>query len=521
MLYGNPEEVIAFLTAADTGAGSKHTPDIVQTHISVIVRFETRVYKLKRPVCFPYLDFSTPQKRYDACLKELELNCRTAPALYLAVRRITRTADGGLEFDGAGELVDAVLHMRRFDDDGLLATMAQRGQLDAGLMSRVAAAVAASHRQAPVLATAAGAGRLRAVLALNRESEAACVLALGTDLPQRLNQALAHALEQHAAVLDARAAKGKVRHCHGDLHLGNLCVYQGEPLLFDCLEFNDDMATIDVLYDLAFVLMDVWRFNQQALANWVMNRYLDLADEADGLPVMPFFMALRASIRAQILATQAGQARAEGDNGRATTCTAQAMAFLELALDFLKARPVGLLAIGGLSGSGKSTIAAAVAHAFGSVPGARVLSSDRLRKQFFSVSAQTRLPPEAYSSEVSGRVYAGQARQAQALLGLGVAVVADAVFSNPQGREAIEQCAVASAVPFAGIWLDVPADRLFERVASRQNDPSDATSDVVQRQLASDTGPLTWHRVSAAGTVDEVVGEVLQYATGRLSDQGH
>ncbi|MFA7623850.1 MAG: phosphotransferase, partial [Pusillimonas sp.] len=374
-------------------------------------------------MCFPYLDFSTPQKRYDACLKELELNCRTAPALYLAVRRITRTADGGLEFDGAGELVDAVLHMRRFDDDGLLATMAQRGQLDAGLMSRVAAAVAASHRQAPVLATAAGAGRLRAVLALNRESEAACVLALGTDLPQRLNQALAHALEQHAAVLDARAAKGKVRHCHGDLHLGNLCVYQGEPLLFDCLEFNDDMATIDVLYDLAFVLMDVWRFNQQALANWVMNRYLDLADEADGLPVMPFFMALRAAIRAQILATQAGQARGAGDDVRALACVGQAMTYLDLAFAFLKRRPAALLAIGGLSGSGKSTVAAAVAHAFGPVPGARVLSSDRLRKRLFSVSATTRLPPEAYASGVSEQVYAEQRRQSLQLLGFGVAVV--------------------------------------------------------------------------------------------------
>lgn len=512
--------VVAFLVRAG-GQPGDHAPDTVQTHISVIVRFGQVVYKLKRAVCFPYLDFSTPQKRYEACLQELALNRRTAPALYLGVRRITRAACGKLEFDGPGELVDAVLQMRRFNDDGLLATMAQRGQLDTNLMTLVAAAVADSHSQAPVWPGVAGADRLRAVLSLNRRSEAGSVDALGTDLPQRLNHALALELERHAGLLDARAARGKVRHCHGDLHLANLCVYQGKPLLFDCLEFNDDMATIDVLYDLAFVLMDLWRFNLPALANWVMNRYLDLADEADGLPVMPFFMALRASIRAQILATQAGQAREAGDDVRASECAGQAITYLDLAFSVLAPGPFGLLAIGGLSGSGKSTIAAAVAHAFGPVPGARVLSSDRLRKRLFSVSADTRLPPEAYASEVSEQVYAEQARQAQGILGLGASVVADAVFSRPQGREQIAQCAVEAAVPFVGVWLDVPPERLFERVAARQNDPSDATEDVVQHQLDADVGVMTWHRVWAAGTVDEVAGTVLHYATGRLSDQGH
>ncbi len=505
----NQSAVLEFLLASGGRPVDGGRPDTVHTHISVIVRFAETVLKLKRALSFPYLDFSTPEKRYLACLKELDLNRRAAPELYLGVHRITRAPEGGLEFDGAGELVDAVLLMRRFDDAGLLANMARLQKLDNDLMTRVASAIVRSHQSAPVVPFDNGAARLRNVLAMNRQSEAVTMNVLGNDWPQRLNMALARRLEEHALVLDARAARGKVRHCHGDLHLGNVCVYQGEPVLFDCLEFNDDMATIDVLYDLAFVLMDLWYCGQPAFANWVMNRYLDDVDELDGLPLLPFFMALRAAIRGQVLATQSGQARDAGDEPRAIRCADQSRSFIELAFQLLEVHPVVLLAVGGLSGSGKSTMAAAVAHQLGPVPGARVLSSDRLRKRMFSVSAQTRLPSEAYTSPVSARVYAQQIAQAEQVLGLGVAVVADAVFSRTEGRDAIQRAAERAGVPFIGIWLDVPQERLLERVVARQNDPSDATQEVVESQLAADIGPINWLRISTEGTIEEVSVAVL------------
>lgn len=514
-------EVIAFLIKSGSGLTRTDQSDTLQTHISVIIRFADTVLKLKRPVCFPYLDFSSPEKRYQACLKELALNRRTSPVLYLGVLRITRASDGGLEFDGPGPLVDAVLRMRRFEDQALLATMAQQGRLDTSLMTRVAMAVADSHQHAPVAQIDNGAERFRTILALNRHSEAVSAQVLGSDLPRQLNLLLAATIEQHTDVLNARALAGKVRHCHGDLHLGNLCLYQGEPLLFDCLEFNDEMATIDVLYDLAFVLMDLWQFKLPALSNWVMNRYLDLVDEKDGLPLMPFFMALRAAIRGQVMATQAAQALAAGDDQRAARCTGQSMDFFRLGLQLLEPRPVVLVAVGGLSGSGKSTVASVIAHHFGPVPGARVVSSDRLRKTQFSVSPLTRLPPQAYAADVSARVYAEQRHQTSQLLGSGVAVVADAVFSKPEGRDAIAACAADAGVPFAGIWLDVPARRLLERVAARVNDPSDADGAVVQRQLQNDVGPMNWHRVSGEGTPAEVAEAVLRHISGCLSDQRH
>ena len=509
--------VLEFLNRAIAEPGATVAPDMVHTHISCIVRSESTVYKLKRAVRFPYLDFSTPQKRYDACCKEFELNRRTAPGLYRDVLRVTRSVDGGLEFDGTGELVDAVLQMVRFDDALLLSKMAERHELYPLLLTQVACAVAKSHRQAPVCATAKGANRLQAVLELNRQSEPETMQVLGTDSPRRLNEALMAELRRHAGLLDARAAAGKVRHCHGDLHLGNLCVHHGMPVLFDCLEFNDDMATVDVLYDLAFLLMDLWRLDEPALANWVMNRYLDEADETDGLGLLPLFMALRASIRAQVLATQAAQALTGGNADEARVCIAQANGFIAHAFDFLHPRHVGLLAVGGLSGSGKSTVAKAVAYKLGPVPGARVLSTDRLRKQLFSVPAETRLLPAAYVPEVSARVYANQVDQARLLLSRGVAVVADAVFSHPEGREAIENCALECGVPFAGVWLDVAPERLLRRVADRRNDPSDATPEVVERQLENDIGAMHWSRIPNEGSIADVSCAVWQCVAGRFT----
>lgn len=502
--------VIAFLARPETWPGSGLAPSTLQTHISLIFRVGPHVYKLKRALRLPYLDFSTPQKRYQACLKELELNRRTAPFLYLAVRQITTSPDGGLEFDGAGELVDAVLQMRRFDEHFLLAAMAERHELTPALMTQLARSIAGFHGRLSAQARNSGAQRFRDLLQLNSQSQVATVQALGNNRPAELNKALATELEKYAGLLDTRALAGKVRHCHGDMHLGNICVVDDQPTLFDCLEFNDEMATVDVLYDLAFLLMDLWRFQEPSLANWVMNRYLDEADEVDGLPLMPFFMALRAAIRAQVLATQLEQALSANDFETADRCKQQATQFLDLGFQLLEDRPPRLMAVGGLSGSGKSTVAGAVAHGVGRAPGARVLSSDRLRKQLFGVTAETQLPTNAYTPQVSEKVYKRQAEEAARVLKTGSAVIADAVFSKAEERHHIQVCAKAAGVPFVGVWLQAPPGQLLARVAARQGDPSDATQDVVQRQLASDPGAIDWHHVQSDGALKALVNTVMQ-----------
>jgi len=266
------------------------------------------------------------------------------------------------------------------------------------------------------------------------------------------------------------------------------------------------MATIDVLYDLAFLVMDLWRHGLRAGANLVFNRYLDERDEVEGLPLMPFFMAMRAGIRAHVTAEQAS--RATGACRAALVSEAQAYAVLAMRL--LAPVPGRLVAIGGLSGTGKSTVAAAIADQVGPAPGARVLESDRIRKRLHGVQAEARLSSQAYRPAVSERVYAVLARDARAVLDSRHAVVADAVFERMACRERIERVAREACVPFTGIWLHARAQTLLARVDARRGDASDATAEVVRAQMAARSGPVPWVRVDADAPPGEVAAKVMR-----------
>jgi aminoglycoside phosphotransferase family enzyme/predicted kinase len=498
-------DVLAFLTSPATHGGLKTPVRVVQTHISEVVLAGERAYKLKRAVRLPYVDFSTPERRLAACYRELELNRRTAPTIYRAVRRITRERDGRLAFDGAGALVDAVVEMNRFDEATLFDAMAQRHQLTPSLLTALAGTIARFHACAAVDHSGGGAANIAAVLDINRRSLAAAGI-FDCGEVAAYDTMVTRAFAVHANRLDARERAGKVRRCHGDLHLRNICLVDGVPTLFDCIEFDDALATIDVLYDLAFVLMDLWHRDLATGANLVLNRYLDQSDETDGLPLLPFFMSLRAMVRAHVGATQADVQ--EGPQRQAAVEAARA--YLRLARELLLPRPVRLVAIGGLSGTGKSTLAAAIADRIGVAPGARVISSDRIRKRIYGVSVETRLPLEAYAREVSEQVYHCAAEEVGRIVSGGNAAVAEAVFDRKEDRERIEQRARDAGVPFTGFWLEAPPEAMLGRVTARRGDASDATVDVVQAQLARDTGPIGWVRIDAGRPGWQVASEALE-----------
>lgn len=500
-LVADQSEIVSFLTRILTVGDAP--PRVVSTHASLVFLTRERAFKLKRAVRFAFLDFSTPQRRLALCARELELNRRWAPDLYLALRRVTREADGRLALDGDGALVDALVEMRRFADADLLETRLTAGDVSPALMTGLARRLAALHVQAPARRDHGGASALARVLALNEAALRATDAFAAAEI-EALTAALAAALARLAPLLDARRDAGKTRRCHADLILRNICVLDGEAIPFDALEFDEDLGAIDVLYDLAFLLMDLWRAGRPDLANLVFNRYLDAADETDGLALLPFFVAVRATVRAHIAAAQAqdvaaAQAPAAGDDPDAARALArQARVYFDLARACLAAAPARLVAIGGLSGSGKSTLAAALAPDLGAIPGARVLSSDRLRKAMHGVLAETRLPPEAYQPDVSRAVYARQRDDAARALAAGCAVVADAVFDRPDARVAIEGVARAARARFDGLWLDAPLAALGERVEARRHDPSDATRAVLEAQAEGDPGPIAWTRLDAA-----------------------
>lgn len=483
--------MIAFLSNPSSYSGVKQV-ERLETHISLVFLAGGYAYKLKRAVRYPYLDFSTVEQRRRYCYAELALNRRTAPELYREVRSVTRGADGRLAWGDAGEVVDWVVVMERFKQDQRLDAVAKAGNLNLPLIYALAAHIAEFHSRAEACTGCGGAEGIAGVI---RENDT-CLrgVALPTSQTRELHERSKDWLHLVRGLLDLRRASGKVRRCHGDLHLRNICILDGKPVLFDCIEFCETFATIDVLYDLAFLLMDLEHQGHGENANLLFNRYLDLTGEDQGIEAMPLFLSLRAAIRAHVTASSG------------SLCEAQS--YLDDACRALQPPAARLIAIGGLSGTGKSTVAAALAPGFGARPGARVLRSDVIRKRLFGAPPETRLPQDAYSTDVGKRVYSELRRLASTALRAGYCTIIDAVAMRQEERRSLTEVAQDVGVQFTGIWLEAPATALVARVAARREDASDATPDIVDLQLQVDPGLINWRRVNAAGTSDDTLAAV-------------
>ncbi|MDI7862759.1 AAA family ATPase [Rhizobiaceae bacterium n13] len=502
MIVEDQSDVIAYLKDPAT-YGISDPVVVMETHISYIFLAGDRAYKMKRAVKLPYVDFSTPGLRLSACRKEVELNATTAPGLYLGVKRIVRGRDGTVRLDGEGMLLDAVVEMERFDQEQLFDRMALADGLTPALMTEVARMIVRFHRAAPTVGTEGGAANMAGVLEINEAGFATSRVFTDeetTAIGQQFRRKLSHLADR----MDKRAEAGKIRRCHGDLHLRNICLLDGEPRLFDCIEFNDQIATVDTLYDLAFLLMDLWHRGFSQLANLVMNRYLDESDDEDGFVLLPYYMAVRAAVRAHVTATQV-----EEESPNAARLADEARSYFDLAQSLLRDEPPRLVAIGGLSGSGKTTVAEALATKLGPPPGARIVESDRIRKAMHGVAAETRLPAAAYRGEISERVYREMAWRASLILSEGGTVVADAVFDRSDHRDLIEKAAKDPHVPFCGIWLEADPAILWQRVDGRKDGPSDATVDILARQLDRKIGDVGWQKIDAALPPEEVVDAIL------------
>lgn len=502
MIVEDQSESVAFLKDPATH-GTSAEVEVIETHISMVFLTGTHAYKLKRAVKLPYVDFSTLELRLGSCDKEVELNARTSPDLYRGVRRITRADDGTLSLDGDGDTVDAVVEMLRFEQEDLLDHMARAGKLTPALMAAVAEIVAQAHDAAPVVHAGSGRANMASVLDVN-EAGFATSRFFPDDEMAPFNAAFRDALAEVGDTLDARERDGLVRRCHGDLHLRNICLFRGRPRLFDCIEFSDSLATVDVLYDAAFLLMDLWYRDLPDLGSLVLNRYLDETGDDGGFALFGFFMAVRAAVRAHVTATQI-----EESDDPAEGLARSARAHFDLARELLTPAEPRLVAIGGLSGSGKTTVAEALAPRLGTPPGARIFESDRIRKALFDVAPDTRLPDEAYRPEVSERVYATLGEKARTVLERGGMVVVDAVFDRPETRDAIARMAADAGVPFTGIWLDADPELLRARIAERPKGQSDATLDVLESQLDHETGTIDWQRIAAGKAPDDIVARIL------------
>lgn len=497
-------DVLAFLAEPQSYAGLMPPPrriERVDTHGAVVFLAGEEAFKVKRAVKLAYLDFSTLEARRRLSEREVEINRPAAPEIYLGTIPVTREPDGRLALGGEGEAVEWAVRMARFPERDVMIEVAARGGIDTATARALGDMVAQMHAAAPVAAAEAGAA-IEEVIASIHDTVARSDERALLDLSRRLDADFGRQIARSADVRRRRAEAGFVRRCHGDLHLGNIVLWTGRPVPFDAIEFDERIATIDTLYDLAFLLMDLERQGCRAAANIVLNRYLGHSRSAldlEGLAALPLFLGVRAGVRAMVAIDRL---RVKATTER-PDIVAKAAATLELAARLLEPPTPRLIAVGGLSGTGKSTLAAALAPEVGAVPGAVHLRSDVERKRLAGIAETDRLPPEAYTAAASAEVYRILLERTQAALAAGHSVVVDAVFARESERDAIADVARGLGVRFDGAWLEGRADALKARVAARRGDASDATPAVVEQQLGYDVGRIGWSRVDAGGTADD------------------
>lgn len=475
-------QVVAFLASPAPHGGS--VPRHIETHLSHVFLGPERALKLKKEQAWSVVDYATLERREHFCRREIAVNAPFAPELYLGVRPVVMRREGlalGRDDASNGTVVDWVVEMRRFPDGAQLDAMVDAGTITQAAIDATADAVAAMHARSAPIREPGAAQRVRTLLAQLHDDVTAELAdpALRGQVERWATHA-GQAARRHRGRLERRGRHGFVRRCHGDLHLSNICMWNGKPVPFDAIEFSDDIATIDVLYDLAFVLVDLEHRGRRDLSIRLLSRYLSTTRDYGALALLGLFKSTRAMVRALVSATKGRDPRAH----------------VHAALACLNAPPQArLVAVGGLSGSGKSTLAARLSSRIDAV----VIRSDVARKHLMGVVPEVRLPSCAYDDALEARTYRRVLCDARRALVAGAPAILDATFCDARWRDAAQALARELAVPFCGLWLAAPHEVLTARVAARFGDASDADAAVVAAQLRRDVGEVRWHRIDASG----------------------
>lgn len=462
---------------------------LLQTHISCILLAGDFAYKIKKPVNLGFLDFSTLTARRRYCEEELRLNRRTAPGLYLDVVAIGGSTSAPVI--GGSPAIEYAVKMQRFEQDDLLDRMARRGALSRQHVDALARNLAAFHARIERAGTQGAFGSAQRILAaaLQNFEQMLPLVDATADVARlaRLRDWTTREQASLAAVFDARQREGWVRECHGDLHLGNIALLQGVPTPFDGIEFNPDFRWIDVISEVAFLVMDLLDHQLPRLAFRFLNAYLECTGDYAGLRVLRFYLVYRALVRAKVSCLRAQQA---GMAARQTSAVQREYRqHLHLAERLAIPAHAAVLIMQGVSGSGKSTAAKALLEALGAVR----LRSDVERRRLFGIPAGARsgsgLDADLYAPGASERTYARLAELARAVLAAHYPVIVDAAFLKRAQREDFAGLARAAEANFCIAACSAPAAVLRARLASREREARDASEAglaVLERQLATE-----------------------------------
>jgi hypothetical protein len=462
--------------------------ELIETHISWVLLAGEYAYKLKKPVDLGFLDFTTLDARKRFCDEELRLNRRTAPALYLEVVPIGGTPDDPRL--GATPAIEYAVKMRRFDQDALLDRVAKRGALTPAQVDALASAVADFHARVERAPHESAWGSPERVAAFAEQNfdyiDPLATAPVDVEHLERLRTWTGHEFTERREIFAERRRAGFVRECHGDLHLGNIALVAGAPVAFDCIEFNADLRWIDVMSEVAFLVMDLLDHRLDALAWRCLDRYLELTGDYEGLAVVRFYLVYRAMVRAKVACIRVQQPGL--DAAAQARVTGEYRGYFELARRLAESARPAIVLMHGLSGSGKTAVAQALLEQLGAIR----VRSDVERKRLHGRGALARthaaLDTGVYGPEATRRTYDRLAAAARAIVDAGSPAIVDAASLRRTDRDAFRDLAHALGVPFAIATCAAPEAVLRARVAARERagtDASEATTAVLARQIAT------------------------------------
>ena len=457
-----------------------HLPiQVIQTHISWVFLTGEYVYKLKKPVNFGFLDFSTLEKRKFFVEEELRLNQPIAPDIYLEVLSIGK--QDNYYFLGTDEnREDYVLKMRQFPQETLLINLLNSGNLTEELVKKLGETVAKFHQSTRTNDYIKSFGTVEAIKKSIEGNYHSTQKYIGTVQTEQQYQETKQftdnfLLDKETAFLQ-RIAEDKIRECHGDLHLKNICWWQNKIQLFDRIEFNEPFRFVDVIYDVAFTVMDLDARGKPDFGNIFLNSYLEQTGDWQGVEILPLYLCRQAYVRAKVTSFLLDDPNISTTDKQKAMTTAQD--YYGLAWQYTQSKQGQIILMAGLSGSGKSTIAQKIAPPLNAIH----IRSDAVRKHLAGIPLNTQAQPEIYSDSWTEKTYNKLLELGMLVARQGFTVILDATYNRQKWREAVIQQTNQNNLPLTIIYCHAPQEVLCDRLSNRKNDISDATPELILKQ---------------------------------------
>lgn len=467
---------------------------VIQTHSSCIFLTGEYAYKLKKPVDFGFLNYTTLERRHHFCKEELRMNQRGAPGIYLEVLPIMQVGSR-IRVGGSGEILDYVLKMRQFPQECLLSSLLEAGKLTDKILQALGSVVADFHAGAMTQERMRHFGQPEVIwLAFEENFIQTRKYIGGPQTEQQFHETQASCqqfFEANVTVFQHRIDQNRIRECHGDLHLGNICFWQDQILLFDCIEFNEAFRFVDVMYDLAYGVMDLDMNQRPDLATVYLNQYLEETGDWEGALILPIYLSRQAYVRAKVISFLLDDL----DISATSKIIKKAAAYYQLACNYLKPKTGSIWIMSGLSGSGKSTVARYLARQTGAIH----IRSDAVRKHLAGIPLRERGGAEIYSAEMTEKTYTRLQTLGLQLADAGYTVILDAKYDRYSWRLPLRKAAIQQGIRLQMIYCQAPLAVLQDRLRHRTQDIADATANHVIHQHWD---PFTQGEESCSFTLD-------------------